>query len=119
MLTGQDVWEMSRRNVELNRAAMLSLALGLPYHNGMVDVTDARIPVETCALCECSIDRKDGALCLPCATNAWEHAESFGGLLPVKIARYRKWIERQLEAKGLTPSSSLGSGESHMIEGRA
>ena len=79
----------------------------------------ARLRAIPCALCGV---RKalEGPICLPCAANAWEHAESFGGLLPVKIARYRKWIERQLEAKRPDVNFFVGEAEkATMIEGRA
>lgn len=75
-----------------------------------------------CALCDVVIDRLrlQSDVCMPCLANAWEHAESFGGLLPVKIARYRKWIERQLEAKRPDTHFFVGEAEkATMIEGRA
>lgn len=88
-----------RIHVEVNQAAMLALSLGLPYRDGMVDVTDAKVDlVDRCLLCDRPGDLVI-RLCRACSENGIEHVESFGGLLPVKIARYRKWIERQLEAK--------------------
>lgn len=62
-----------------------------------ITVVAPTLPV--CPLCEGEMAIVEGQVCIRCAHSAWEHAESFGGLLPVKIARYRKWIERQLEAK--------------------